>query len=94
MLRKLIVGVCGFVFMLAVGIAIADESKGKVKAVDADKKTITVTVGDKDVTFSAKDAKVTAGKKEIKLDDLKTGDSVTVTHEKDAASKIAKGKAK
>jgi hypothetical protein len=85
-------GLAGMFLLLMVGVALADEGKGKVKEVDADKGTITVTVGDKDMTFKCKDAKVTAGKKDINLKDLKAGDNVTVTYDKDVASKIAKGK--
>jgi hypothetical protein len=92
MLRSLIAGLGVAVMLLIVGVAIADEAKGKVKAVDTDKNTVTVTVGDKEMKFQAKDAKVTAGKKDIGLKDLKEGDNVTVTYDKDVASKIAKSK--
>jgi PDZ domain-containing secreted protein len=64
-----------FAFVLGVvGVAIADEAKGKVKSVDADKGTIVVTVDGKDTTFSAD--KATIGK-------TKAGDEVTVTYKKE-----------
>lgn len=92
MLRRMFLGLAGLCLLLVVGVALADESKGKVKEVDSDKNTITVTVGDKDMKFMVKDAKVTAGKKDITVKDLKVGDNVTVTHDKDVASKVAKSK--
>jgi hypothetical protein len=43
------------------------EYKGKVKSVDADKNTITVTIDDKDKTFTVgDDVKFTRGDKEVK----------------------------
>lgn len=46
--------------MIAASGLSADEIKGKVKSVDTEKGTITVTVDDKDQTYTvAKDAKVT-----------------------------------
>jgi hypothetical protein len=62
----------GFALVVVVMIAgglVADEIKGKVKSVDATKGTITVTVGDKETTYTVeKDAKILAGKgdKEVK----------------------------
>ena len=38
--------------LLAAGGLLAEEIKGKVKSVDAEKSTITVTVGDKDTTYN------------------------------------------
>src|ERR1051325_6103135 len=77
---------------LSLSIAAADTVKGKVKAVDTEKKTITVTVDDKDVTYdTAKDVKITALTKKKKitsenplssLSALTTGAEVTVTIEK------------
>jgi opacity protein-like surface antigen len=83
------------VFGLSV-LAQAEEVKGKVKSVDAEKSTITVTVGEADRTLEvAKDAKVThrVGKSEKKaksedlpggLGALKAGTEVTLTTEKKA----------
>jgi hypothetical protein len=52
-------GVGVLVLLFGANTAWSDEVKGKVKSVDADKSTITVTVDDKDQTFTvAKDAKV------------------------------------
>jgi hypothetical protein len=92
MLRKMVLGLAGLLLMLVVGVAIADDAKGKLKDVDTDKNTITVTVGDKDMKFMVKDAKFTAGKKDITIKDLKVGDNVSVTYDKDVASKVVKTK--
>jgi hypothetical protein len=85
----------GSLLALAVcaGGLLADEVKGKVKSVDPDKGTITVTADDKDQTLDvAKDAKVIhlVGKKLKKakvrdvpggLGGVKAGDEVTLTTE-------------
>src|SRR5947209_19833086 len=92
MLARFLGVVC--LFALGFMVAQADEIKGKVKKVDADKSVLTLTVDDKDQTFNVpKDAKVVAlfGKKVKKaqlqdlpggLGALKEGTSVTVTTEK------------
>src|SRR5262249_21395993 len=53
--------------VLWAGVGLAEEIKGTVKSVDPEKRTITLTVGDKEKTFTvAKDAEivnVTKGKK-------------------------------
>ena len=81
-------------FLALSSLALAEEIKGKVKSVDADKSTITVTVGEADKTYDvAKDAKVThkVGKNEKKaktedlpggLGALTAGTDVTLTTEK------------
>ena len=84
-----------FVLTLLVGVTVAEEVKGKIKGVDADRGTITVTVGEKDRTFAvAKDAKVGVGKSKD-LKDLKAGQSVTLTTEskngKDVVTEIKGG---
>jgi hypothetical protein len=75
-------------------LAHAEEVKGKVKSVDAEKSTITVTVGEQDKTLDvAKDAKIThrVGKNEKKaksedlqggLGALTAGTDITLTTEK------------
>ena len=92
MFRNLMCAVCALV--LGAGVAWADDIKGKVKLTDADKGTITLTVGDKDQTLTVgKDVKITqqVGKKEAKaktedvpggLTGLAAGTDVTVTTEK------------
>jgi ribosome maturation factor RimP len=83
---------------LTMGLAYADEIRGKVKNVDGDKNTITVTVPDKDatkdVTYSVgKDVKIytlVKGKKKndpstevpVALSAVKTDAGVTITTEK------------
>jgi hypothetical protein len=64
--------------------ALADEAKGKIKSVSADKKEIVVTDKDgKDWTFVLNDdGKVALGDKDGKLNDLKEGEEVTITYEK------------
>jgi hypothetical protein len=50
--------------VLCAGSLSAADYKGKVKSVDTDKSTITISVDGKDMTFTvAKDAKFTGGKK-------------------------------
>ena len=54
--------------VLCTSAALAAEYKGKVKSVDTDKNTITVTIDDKDRTFNCAkgdDLKVTQAKKEL-----------------------------
>src|SRR3989442_1441181 len=87
MLRKFVCSV--FALALCVGVSLADEAKGKIKSVDNDKKTLTVTVNDKDVTYTlADDVQVlNANGKPVKdqtkaMKNLKEGAEVTVTTEK------------
>jgi hypothetical protein len=87
MLRNFVSAV--FVLVVAAGFTLADEVKGKVKAVDADKGTITVTVGDKDQTLTvAKDVKLSLGKKVMELKDVKEGTAVTLTTDNDKVTAI------
>ena len=67
------------------------EAKGKVKSVTADKKEFIVTDKDgKDWEFTmSADGKVRLGDKDVKLDDLKKGDEVTITYEKKGGKLIA-----
>ena len=86
-MRNLVAAV--FVLVLAAGLTLADEVKGKVKSVDADKSTITVTVGDKDQTLSvSKDAKLSLGKKIKELKDIKEGTAVTLVTDNDKVTEI------
>src|SRR5258707_14528545 len=87
MFRKFVCGV--FAFVICAGVSLAEDLKGKIKSVDAEKNTITVTIGDKDQTFTLdKDAKIldTKGKEVaggIKASLFKkAGLPVTVTTEK------------
>ncbi len=99
MLRVLSGGVFAVVLVFS-GALVADEIKGKVKNVDADKSTITITVEDKDKTYNLdKDFKVVGlvGKKlkKAKLQDLpggltavKTNAEVTLTTTKVEAKEV------
>jgi hypothetical protein len=76
-------------FAVAVLVALAtpvlaEEAKGKIKSVSADKKQFVVTDnGGKDFEFTLTDeGKVTLGDKDIRLNELKEGDQVTITYEK------------
>jgi hypothetical protein len=98
MLRSL---VCAAFALVVCAVAVlAGETRGKVKSVDPDKNTITVTVDDKDVTFKVTDdtkilRKGKDGDKEVK-DGLKNekawkrGPNVIVTTDGDGT----KGKVK
>jgi Cu/Ag efflux protein CusF len=62
----------------------AEEVKGKIKSISADKREFTVTDNDgktHDFTLN-EDGKVKLGDKDGKLNDLKEGDEVTITYEK------------
>jgi hypothetical protein len=85
MLRKLLAGL--FCMGLCLSLAFADEFKGKVTKVDPDKKTITVDVDGKDMTFMVKNTtKFLSGKKDnpkelaegINAKNLKAGVNVVV----------------
>ena len=87
MLRKFVCSLCAL--LLGVGVLIAAEIKGKVKGVDEDKKTITVTVDDKDTTYTfTDDTKIMRGNKDVPdrakaLKGLgKNGAEVTLTTDK------------
>ena len=73
------------VFVLALGApALADEAKGKIKSIDADKSQFVLTnANGKDWTIHMADsAKVRLNDKDSKLDNLKVDDVVTITYEK------------
>jgi Cu/Ag efflux protein CusF len=63
---------------------LAEETKGKIKSVTADKKEFVMTDNNgKDWTFQlAEDGKVRLADQDGKLSDLKEGDEVTITYEK------------
>ena len=89
MFRKLLCTAVALFFVT--GGLVAAEVKGKVKSVDADTGTITVTVGEKDQTFTvAKDATISAGTAKV-LKDLKAGDNVTLTTEKKDGKEVVTG---
>jgi hypothetical protein len=64
--------------------ALAVETKGKIKSVNADKSELVLTDDNgKDWTFElAKDGKVQLNNKDGKFADLRKGDEVTITYEK------------
>jgi hypothetical protein len=71
-----------------VGVAVADEAKGKIKS--AKDTEVVVTVGEKDTTFAVNDkTKITVGGKAAKASDLKAGAEATVTYTKDGGKNVA-----
>jgi hypothetical protein len=93
MLRKFVCAVAAVV--LCVGVVLADEIKGKIKSVDADKGTITVTAADgKDHTLTVgKDTKLQAAsgkdlKEGIKDKHLKAGAEVVVQCKKEGGKEV------
>jgi hypothetical protein len=101
MVRKILAAV--FCVGICLGLATADEFKGKVKIIDTDKKTITVTVDGTDMVFTTTaDTKYSAKKKgeavELKgglaSKQLKEGANVTVVTpdgKKDTATEVRLG---
>jgi hypothetical protein len=80
-------------FVIGAGVVLADEIKGKVKSVDAEKSTITLTVENKDTTYdvarfatfgqlTGNAKKPTLGELSGGLKAIKEGADVTVTTEK------------
>ena len=62
MLRKLM-GLLAVAMLLCVGVVMAEEVKGKITKVDVDKKTLTVSVDGKEMTYTvADDCKFPGGK--------------------------------
>jgi hypothetical protein len=98
MLRSLVCA--AFALVLCAVAVLAGEYKGKVKSVDPDKNTITVTVGDTDKTFKVTDdAKIVRGKgdKEKAVKDglknekaWKKGPNVVITTEGEGAKEKVK----
>ena len=85
MLRTFGLAVASILILCVVAVAAEKTEKGKIKKVDADKNTITVTIGDKDKTLDiGKDVKFVDAKGEnlkegIKSPALKEGTEVEVT---------------
>ena len=73
-------------------VAAAADAKGKVKSVTADRGEVVMTDdGGKDWTITAaKDCKVEVNNAASKLEDLKAGDAILVTYEKDGDRLIAR----
>src|SRR5436305_15146767 len=71
MVRKLVA--VFFCVAVCLGLATADEFKGKVKTIDPDKKTITVTVDGNDMTFKTTADTKFMGKKKGEATELKGG---------------------
>jgi hypothetical protein len=82
-----LVALFAFPFVVA-----AADAKGKVKSVTADRGEVVMTDdGGKDWTLTAaKDCKVKVNETDSKLEDLKAGDEITVTYEKDGDRLIAR----
>lgn len=93
MLRKIVCAV--FALVICTGVVLADEIKGKIKSVDADKHTLTVTADGKDhVITLSKDGKVLSSKGEalkegLKDKHLKEGTEVIVKCEKKDGKEVA-----
>jgi hypothetical protein len=98
MLRQFVCALA--VLALFIGGAVAAEVKGKVKSVDAEKKTITITVDDKDMTYKCSDdCKVCTikNKEKTAVDDglkakqfAKAGANVTLTIEGEGEKAVCK----
>jgi Cu/Ag efflux protein CusF len=76
-----------FVLALVLGTAVsvaAEQTKGTIKSVDADKSSFVITdENKKDWTlYLAKDGKVLINDKAGKLEEVKAGDEVTVAYER------------
>ena len=87
----------GYSWLLTVLLAVAapvlaDEVKGKIKSINADKSEFVLTDKDgKDWTFKMDDnAKIRLNDKDSKLNDLKEGDEIKVTYDKKGDQLIAK----
>ena len=87
MIGKMLAATAALLFVIGLTTAAdktdADQVSGKFVKFDSDKNEITITVKDKDTTYSlAKDAKVAVG--EVKdLSKIKAGQMVTLTLKKD-----------
>jgi len=84
-----------FVIALVLGLVapvLADSAKGKIKSVSADRNEVVVTDSNgKDLTFQTDgQSKVQLNNKDSRLNDLRVGDQVTVTFDKEGDKMIAK----
>jgi hypothetical protein len=70
-----------FALLVCVGVLVADEMKGKVAKVDADKGMILVKVEGKEKPSAVKVGASTKFVGAKKLADVKEGDDVTITYE-------------
>lgn len=81
---RIVLGVLVLALLLGITtMALAAETKGKIKSVNADKNEFVMTdANNKDFTFHLVDTgKVLINDKESKLSDLKAGDEVSITYE-------------
>jgi Cu/Ag efflux protein CusF len=86
----LVVLALGVLVALAAPV-LAEETKGKIKSVSADKKEFVMTdQNGKDWEFTLTDeGKVMLGDKDIKLNEVKEGDQVTIAYEKKEGKLLA-----
>lgn len=79
-----------FVFTYVAAAAAAD-AKGKIKNVTADRGEIAMVddAGKSWTITAAKDCKVRVNEKDAKLEDLKAGDEITITYQKDGDKLVA-----
>jgi Cu/Ag efflux protein CusF len=86
-------GLVALVLMLVLAVpVVADETKGKIKTVDPNKSEFILTDANaKDWPMQVeKNAQVFINDKEAKLTDLRAGDEVSVTYEKQGEKLITK----
>lgn len=81
MLRKIVCAAVALV--VCVGIVLADELKGKVEKVDAEKGVVSVKVEGKEKAVNVKVGKDTKIEGVTGVKDIKTGANVTVTYKKE-----------
>lgn len=85
-LSVLSIGLMALVLVLFLAVpALAADTSGKLKSIDADKNQFVMTdTNNKDWTFHLnRDAKVFINDKPSKLSDLQAGDEVKITYEKE-----------
>ncbi|MBY0527376.1 MAG: hypothetical protein K2R98_28530 [Gemmataceae bacterium] len=95
MLRNLVTSLAVAGLLLITGVVLAEEIKGSVVKVDAEKSTITVKVDDKDKEFTvAKDAKILSAKDKPLKDGLKSlkekAEVILTTEKKDDKEVVTK----
>jgi|SRR5262245_7920928 len=92
-ISKWFVMVLALAFLVALAApALADEAKGKIKTVAADKNEFVITdANGKDLTFQLDPtAKITVGTQPAKLADLKPNEEVLITYNKVGEKMVAK----